>query len=228
MTTHVLTGAGSGIGQALARQLADRGDHLVLLVRDEDRRAQVAEEFTSAQVLVADLAQPGTLNGLGREVEGPVHSLVHAAGTVELAGVERLRLAQWQHHLDVNLTSPAVVTREFLPALRAARGSVVFVNSTAGLKASAGWSAYAASKFGLRGLADSLRVEERPYGVRVTTVYPGRTATPMQQRVHEQEERAYHPEEGRAPTTVAGAVRDVLDLPRDGGTEEIVLGPGPR
>ena len=80
-----------------------------------------------------------------------------------------------------------MLTRVCLPALRAARGTVVFVNSGAGLVAHPQWSAYAASKHGLRALADALRAEEQEHGVRVTTVFPGRTATPMQQRVHEQE-----------------------------------------
>lgn len=228
MSRHVLTGAGSGIGQVLARQLAERGDDLVLLARDERRREQLAAEFRDAQVLVADLAQPGTLHGLGREVEGPLDSLVHVAGTVELATVERLKLSQWQTQLDVNLTSPAVLTREFLPALRAARGTVVLVNSTAALSVSPGWSAYSASKFGLRALADGLRAEEREHGIRVTTVFPSRTATPMQEKVHAQEGKEYDAGAWIAASSVADTVRYVLDLPRDATLEEIVVRPGPR
>ena len=72
-----------------------------------------------------------------------------------------------------------VLTRLLLPAVRRARGLFVFVNSSAGLTASADWSAYAASKFGLRAFADSLRAEEVEHGVRVSTVFPSRTATPM-------------------------------------------------
>ena len=84
-----------------------------------------------------------------------------------------------------------MLTRLCLPAVRAARGTVVFLNSGAGQVAHPHWSAYAASKFGLRALADSLRAEEQAHGVRVTTVYPGRTATPMQQKVHQQEGKDY-------------------------------------
>ena len=81
----------------------------------------------------------------------------------------------------------AELTRLLLPRLRAERGAVVFVNSGAGLRANPGWASYAASKFALRALADALREEEAPHGVRVCTVYPGRTATPMQQSVRAQE-----------------------------------------
>ena len=81
---HVLTGAGSGIGLALAQRLADRGDDLVLVARSDARATELADTFAGAQVLVADLADPGTLNGIGRQVDGPVDSLVHVAGVVEL------------------------------------------------------------------------------------------------------------------------------------------------
>ena len=145
MTQHVITGAGSGIGAALARRLTERGDSLVLLSRSADRAAALERDFARAQVLVADLADPGTLNGIGRQVDGTVDSLVHVAGVVELAPVERLRLTDWEEQVTVNLTAPAVLTRELLPHLRRAGGTVIFVNSSAGLSASAGWSAYAAS-----------------------------------------------------------------------------------
>ncbi|MGN0065402.1 MAG: SDR family oxidoreductase [Nocardioides sp.] len=228
MSTYVITGAGSGIGQVLAEQLTARGDSLVLLVRDESRRGEVAAAFPAAQVLVADLAEPGTLNGLGREVDGPVDGLVQVAGTVELGRVERLRLADWQHQLDVNLTSPAVLTREFLPALRAGRGTLVYVNSTAGLGVNAEWAAYSASKFGLRALADAVRAEEREHGVRVTTVYPSRTATPMQEKVHAKEGKEYDASDWIAASSVADTIRFVLDLPRDASLEEVTVRPGPR
>ena len=83
---------------------------------------------------------------------------------------------------------------------------MVLVNSGAGLQAHPHWSAYAASKHGLRALADSLRAEEQEHGVRVTSVYPGRTATPMQDKVHEQEGKAYDAADWIDPATVADAI----------------------
>lgn len=223
---HVLTGAGSGIGLALAQRLADRGDDLVLLARSDTRAAELATTFPHAQLLVADLADPGTLNGVGRQVDGAVDSLVHVAGVVELGRVDRLRLADWEHQLTVNLTAPAVLTRELLPHLRAARGTVVCVNSSAGLTANAAWSAYAASKFGLRAFADSLRAEEVDHGVRVSTVYPGRTATPMQEQVHAQEGRDYDASAWTTPETVAATILHVLDLPADATIPDVTVRPG--
>lgn len=227
MTTHVVTGAGSGIGRVLAERLRDRGDRLVLLARNGARADELRPAFPDAMVLEADLARPGSLRGLGEAVVGPVDSLLHVAGVVELGPVADQDLETWQLQLDVNLTAPAVLTRELLPHLRQARGTVVFVNSTAGITAHPDWGAYAASKFGLRGLADALRAEEAPHGVRVTTVFPGRTATPMQELVHRQEGRAYDPSGFLLPETVADAILQVVDLPRDAMLAEVVLRPGP-
>jgi short-subunit dehydrogenase len=126
----------------------------------------------------------------------------------------------------VNLVAPAELTRLFLPQLRVARGQVIFVNSGAGLQASADWSAYAASKHGLKALADALRLEEKPGGIRVTTVYPGRTATPMQIKVYQQEGRAYDASRLIDPESVATAVLTALDLPRDAEIDDMTVRPG--
>lgn len=222
---HVLTGAGSGIGLALAHRLADRGDDLVLLARSEARAAELAATFPQAQLLVADLADPGTLNGLGRQVDGGVDTLLHVAGVVELGRVDRLRLAEWEEQVTVNLTAPAVLSRELLPHLRASRGAVVFVNSSAGLSASPEWSAYAASKFGLRAFADALRAEEVEHGVRVSTVYPSRTATPMQEKVHEQEGRTYDASRWISAETVVDTIVHVIDLPADATIPDVTVRP---
>lgn len=225
MRTHVLTGATSGIGAVLARALAERGDRLVLLARNDASVAALATDFPQAQVLLADLADPGTLNGLGRQVDGPVDSLLHVAGVVELGPVSRLRLHDFEEQLAVNLTSPAVLTRELLPHLREGRGTVVFVNSSAGLTANADWSAYAASKFGLRALADALRAEEMEHGVRVTTIYPSRTATPMQEKVHRQEGSTYDASRWITPETVVATALHVLDLPPDATIPDVTVRP---
>ncbi len=222
---HVLTGAGSGIGLALAHRLAERGDDLVLVARNDARAAELEDTFGRAQVLVGDLADPGTLNGLGRQVDGGVNTLLHVAGVVDLGPVGRLRLADWEEQIAVNLTSPAVLTRELLPHLRGSRGTVIFVNSSAGLSASAEWSAYAASKFGLRALADSLREEEVEAGVRVSTIYPSRTATPMQEKVHEQEGRTYDSSRWISADTVVETILHVIDLPADATIPDVTVRP---
>jgi short-subunit dehydrogenase len=224
MATHLLTGAGSGIGAVLAQRLLGRGDDVVALARSTERAEELAADLPGAEVLVADLARPESVESL--VLPDSLDSVVHAAGIVELGRVSELSVDDWASQLRVNLVSPATLTRVALPALRRARGTVVFVNSGAGLSAHPEWSAYAASKHGLRALADSLRGEEASAGVRVTTVYPGRTATPMQEKVHQQEGKAYDASAWIRPETVAEAILHVLDLPRDATIPDLTVRPG--
>jgi short-subunit dehydrogenase len=225
MATHLLTGAGSGIGTVLAQRLLERGDALFLVARSAQRAHDLQAELPDATVLVADLADPVAVEGVGEALPGSLDSVVHAAGVVELGPVGELGIEEWQSQLAVNLLAPAVLTRVCLPALRSARGTVVFVNSGAGLAANPQWSAYAASKFGLRALADSLRAEEQEHGVRVSTVYPGRTATPMQQKVHAHEGRDYEASDWIDPGTVVDAILHVLDLPGDATVTDMMIRP---
>jgi NAD(P)-dependent dehydrogenase (short-subunit alcohol dehydrogenase family) len=225
MATHLLTGAGSGIGAVLAERLLERGDALVALARSTERAHDLRADLPDATVLVADLADPAAVEAAAAQLPDALDSVVHAAGVVDLGPVASLTTPVWQEQLAVNLVAPAVLTRVALPALRAARGTVVFVNSGAGLAANPQWSAYAASKFGLRALADSLRAEEQEHGVRVTTVFPGRTATPMQQKVHQQEGKQYDAADWIDPATVADAILHVLDLPGDATISDLMIRP---
>ena len=229
MATHVITGAGSGIGAAVARRLHARGDQLVLHARDAGRAKELAAEFPGARTLVGDLADPERLSWAFSHQTLPerVDSLMHIAGVVDLGPVGELTPKTWRHQLNVNLIAPAELTRHFLPQLRVSQGQVIFVNSGAGLNAGADWSAYAASKHGLKALADSLRQEEHGAGVRVTTVYPGRTASPMQAKVHQQEGKEYDEAQWTRPETVADAIVHILDLGPDATIPELDLRPGP-
>ena len=228
MGTHLITGAGSGIGAAVAARLAARGEDLWLLARDAARAAQLRGRCPGANTLIGDLAVPDRLSwALGQQPQ-PVelHSLLHIAGVVQLGPVGDLTTKVWNQTLAVNLVAPAELTRLFLPTLRVSRGHVVFVNSGAGQRADADWGTYAASKHGLRALADSLRAEEQPNGVRVTTVYPGRTATAMQQKVRAQEGLPYDPDAYIDPESVATALVTALDLPRDANITDLTVRPG--
>ncbi|WP_411574483.1 SDR family oxidoreductase [Streptomyces fradiae] len=229
MTTHLITGAGSGIGEAVARRLHARGDDLILLARDAGRARELAELYPGARTLVGDLANPDRLSWAFSHQQLPdrLDTLLHIAGVVDLGPVGELTTKAWGTQLDVNLVAPAELTRLLLPQLRLSQGHVVFVNSGAGLRANPEWSAYAASKHGLKALADALRAEERPHGVRVTSVYPGRTASPMQAKVHQQEGREYDTSGLMDPDSVATAVLTAVDLPRDAEIQDLTVRPGP-
>ncbi|MCU7703028.1 SDR family oxidoreductase [Streptomyces albidoflavus] len=228
MATHVITGAGSGIGAAVARRLHERGDHLVLVARDAGRARELAGAHPGAETLVADLADPDRISWALSHQTLPdrIDSLLHIAGVVDLGTVGELTPKTWRHQIDVNLLAPAELTRHFLPQLRLTHGHVVFVNSGAGLNANGGWAAYAAAKHGLKALADALRQEEQEHGVRVTSVYPGRTASAMQQKIHQQEGKEYDPDRWISPESVATTLLTALDLPADAVINDVSIRPG--
>ncbi|KAA0960662.1 SDR family oxidoreductase [Microbacterium sp. ANT_H45B] len=227
MRAHLITGAGSGIGAVVARRLLERGDQVTVLARDAGRAREITAGLPGATALVGDLAQPGRLSWALSKQPLPerIDSLIHVAGVVDLGPVADLPANLWEQQLAVNLVGPAELTRLLLPVLRVSRARVVFVNSGAGLHAHAGWSAYAASKHGLKALADSLRAEESEHGVRVTSIYPGRTATPMQERVHQQEGREYDAERFITADSVASMILTALDLPDDAALTDLTIRP---
>jgi NADP-dependent 3-hydroxy acid dehydrogenase YdfG len=230
MATHLVTGAGSGIGAAVVRRLMERGDELVLVARSASRGDELIAQFPGSRALVADLENPAGIADALREQGLPARldSLLHVAGVVELGAVSEMAADLWGQTMAVNLLAPAELTRVALPALRAARGQVLFVNSGSGLRANPQWAAYAASKHGLRALAEALRGEERANGVRVSSIYPGRTATAMQQKVHDQEGKEYDPSDWIDPESVATTILVALDLPRDAELTDLVVRPTPR
>lgn len=225
MRRHLLTGAGSGIGEALAHRLLERGDEVLVVGRTAGRAEELGESLPGAQPLVADLADRASIEALADALPAELDSVVHSAGVVELGRVAELSSEAWQRQVDVNLVAPATLTRLTLPALRAKRGTVVLVNSGQGWRAGPGWSAYAASKFGLRGFADALRAEEGEDGVRVTSVYPGRVATRMQEELHAAEGKEYDPADWIQADTVADAILHCLDLPEDATISDLRLQP---
>ncbi|WP_283139424.1 SDR family oxidoreductase [Rhizohabitans arisaemae] len=223
MGTYLITGATSGIGQAVADRLADRGDRLILAGRSPQRLEAAVARLPGSAALIVDLERPAAIaDSVGADI-GPLDGLVHSAAIAILGTTEQTDAATWARTMAVNVQAPAELTRLLLPSLRAARGTVVFVNSTAGINANAGWAAYAASKFALRALADALRAEERPYGVRVTTVSPSRTATPMQREVRRQEGGDYTPEVYIDPDSVAAAVVTALTATPDAQISDITI-----
>ncbi|GHF30999.1 NADP-dependent 3-hydroxy acid dehydrogenase YdfG [Deinococcus metalli] len=221
----VITGAAGGIGTALARLLAPAHD-LILTGRDAARLDALCAEV-GGRPLRLDLTRPETFAAAVEGLER-VTNVVHNAGVVELGPVAEQGHEVWTRTLAVNTVAPAELTRHLLPLVRAERGTLVFVNSGAGLAAHAGWGSYAASKFALRALAEALRAEEAGRGVRVGSVYPGRTATPMQASVRAQEGGTYSPDAYIDPQSVAAAIRFMLDSPRDADITDLTVRPGPR
>ena len=228
----LVTGAGSGIGRAVALALAGRGAILWLVGRTLDTLEAVATDArrlgAQAVCCPADLSRDEDVHALVAAVRTGAPGLdilVHSAATIAMGPVEAAPVEELDRQYRVNLRAPYLLTQALLPLLRARRGQVVFINSSAGLTAVPQFSQYSATKAALKALADSLRGEVNASGVRVLTVYPGRTATPMGQEVHAMEGKPYRPETLAQPEDVAALVVDAIAAPASLEVTELVLRP---
>ena len=188
---HVLiTGGSSGIGKALARQAAAAGAHVSLIARDPGKLAAARAEIAAAApgapvvfVAAADVAdQAAVLAALAaaERAHGPVEVLITSAGIARPGYFEELPVDVFERTMAVNYFGTLYPIKAVVPAMRArGRGAIVIISSGAGLHGFFGYTAYSPSKFALRGLAESLRAELKPTGVRVTIVYPPDTDTPQ-------------------------------------------------
>jgi len=210
--TILVTGAGRGLGRTLAERLSARGDTVIAHARSESALAGVPH----TKALVADLAEPGSLaDAVAAAGIERLDVLVHNAGVLNVNSVEDETLEWWQRTLAVNVVAVAELTRLLLPALRTARGHVVFLNSGAGLNAAPKLASYAASKHALKAIADALRAEERGNGLRVTSLYPSHFDTDMQRGLRDQYDSDYDPARAMSPESVAAQIAAVLDTPAD-------------
>lgn len=222
----LITGATRGIGRAVADALAPT-HHLLLGGRDEQALTDLTAALPSAEPFHADLTDA---ERLARAVAGidRLHVLVHSAGIYHGGTVEETALADWRRSFEVNVFGVAELTRLLLPALRAARGRVVAINSGSGYSSGPGGAVYSGSKFALRALTDALREEERAHGVQVISVHPGRVDTDMQHELVAYQQGTYDPEKYLRPPSVAAAVRLAIDLGEDAMIEDLSIRPARR
>ena len=223
----LVTGAGSGIGRAVALALARQGMRLLLVGRREEALRAVAEETgADAAVLPADLATEAGRAAIAAAVPSELHVLVHCAGLHLRESLTGTGAGTWAALDAVNVHAPILLTAAFRPALRAAGGQVVIVNSTAGLQAAGtNAAAYAAGKHALRVATDALRQEVNPDGIRVLSIFPGRTDTPMQGAILAQEGRVAAPGTLMRPDDIAAMVVASLLLPKSAEVTDITMRP---
>lgn len=237
--TALVTGASSGIGAAIAAQLAAEGiSGLVLAGRDAARLEATAQRCQRGGAhVVLHAAELGTAEGVAslaaaaQAAFGAVDVLIHSAGVFSAGAVETTSPEEFERLWRVNTWAPYALTQALLPGLKAQRGQVVFVNSGAGANALPNCSGYCASKFALRAVADSLRQEVAPTGVRVLSAMLGKIATPMQERLQTERTGAYHPGLYPSAQDAAALVIAALTLPANAELTEFSLRPqfeGPR
>jgi NAD(P)-dependent dehydrogenase (short-subunit alcohol dehydrogenase family) len=192
MTKAVLiTGASTGIGRATALHLDAAGWRVFAGVRKEADAESLRQAGSERLVpLMLDVTDAGQIAAaaerIGAEVgAGGLDGLVNNAGIAVPGPLETLPVDDFRRQIEVNLTAHVAVTQAMLPALRTARGRIVFITSIGGLMAFPMFGAYHAAKFGLEAVGDVFRRELRPWGIKVAVIEPGSIATPIWQRGEE-------------------------------------------
>jgi len=204
--TALITGAGKGIGRAVALALANEGVQVGLVARTEKDLQAVAQEAgalgVKTAVATADVSDINSVNAAVAKIRqelGPIDILINNAGTAAFGKFLELTPEQWENQVKVNLFGVYYTTRAVLPEMiERQTGDIVNVSSTAGLKGAPVTSAYSASKFGLMGLTDSLMQEVRKHNIRVTALTPSTVVTDLAKSanlINNNEERLMHPED---------------------------------
>jgi NAD(P)-dependent dehydrogenase (short-subunit alcohol dehydrogenase family) len=188
----IVTGGSKGIGRSIALDFARRGARVAIAARTGDMLDKVVHEIDQLGgkgcPLQMDVTEDGGVEGaIYRGIEhcgGVVDVLVNNAGVFDMHSFEEQSPADWRKMLEINLTGPFLVTREAIDALKASkRGHIFNIASVAAQRGFAGGAAYCASKYGLRGFSDALRIDLEAYKIRVSTIYPGPTDTTIFDRV---------------------------------------------
>ncbi len=222
----VVTGASSGIGKAIALALGAQGATLCLLGRNVNALPIAAPQVAKFMVDLAEETQIHEVVAAVQQEFGAVDILVHSAGMFVAHRLEAGAPAEFDLQYRVNVRAPYLLTQAFLPMLLKRRGQIVFINSSVVRHVPrAGISQYAATKAALKAVADSLRNEVNPAGVRVLSAFVGRTATPMQAAIHKAEGKEYRPERLLQPEDVASVVINALRLPRTAEVTDIDIRP---
>jgi NADP-dependent 3-hydroxy acid dehydrogenase YdfG len=228
----VVTGASSGIGKSIALELAEQEVTLCLLGRDLKSLQAVAEIAKQATRHVhcfrVDLTVNQEITDFSKSISqlfNGVDILVHCAGVISMGFLASASVEDFDWQYKTNVRGPYVLTQCLLPLLKSQQGQVVFINSSAIFNANPRLSQYAATKHALKAVADSFRQEVNADGIRVLNVYPGRTASPMQESVFRAEGKIYNPEILMQPRDLAMMVIEVLALPKSAEVTDIHLRP---
>lgn len=220
MPTAMITGAGGGLGMALAEALAPT--HTLFLAGRPSERLDSLAQRLGATTWPVDLHDVDAIPAVVEPIV-ELDVLIHNAGVAYPGRVAESTVDEWRDTMAVNVIGAVALTQALLPALRATNGHVVFINSGSGINASPGLASYSSSKFALRGFADSLRNDEPQ--LRVSSVHPGRIATVMQEGLVAYEGREYDAEQFLSPESVAKVTADTVYAPPDTHIHEVIVRP---
>lgn len=233
----VITGASSGLGEASARHLAAQGARVVLGARRSDRIASLARELTDAghdavalATDVTDRDQVKALVDKAVEAFGRVDVMLNNAGVMPLAPLERLKVDEWDHMIDVNFKGVLYGIAAALPHMKAQKsGHIINVSSVYGHVVDPGATVYCATKFAVRALSEGLRKEVKPYNIRTTVISPGAVSTELTTHISDEDIRQgvddFVSKNAVGPDTFARAVAYAINEPDDVDINEILFRP---
>lgn len=181
MSTVLITGAGRGIGRGIALRMAARGWQVHAGVRRPEDGERLASEAAPGAIvpIQLDVTDAAATEALPRSLPDRLDALVNNAGVVVDGPIEAIALDDLRRQFEINVVGQVAVTQAVLPRLRQSRGRIVFMSSVSGRLATPWTGAYNASKFALEALADSMRMELRPWGIKVILVEPTSTDTDL-------------------------------------------------
>jgi NADP-dependent 3-hydroxy acid dehydrogenase YdfG len=228
--TALVTGASSGIGRATASILARSKARVALVGRRQSVLEELAMECGSlASAYPCDMTDDAQLKRLATRIQADfagIDILVHSSGIIKLGKTETSPVADLDAQYAANVRGPYILTQLLLPLLRAASGQIVFVNSSiTRAHNTAGRGSYAATQQAVHSMANALRDEVNEAGVRVTTIFPGTTATQRQIDLHEISGKRYDPDRMLQPEDVAEAVLFALTIGRTAEITDLYLRP---
>lgn len=191
MPTVLVTGAARGIGQATTLRLAAAGwDVIAGVRRAEDGDALAASPQGRITPVILDITDEAQVAALDAALPAQLDAVVNNAGVAIGGPIEAVPVSELRRQLEINVVGQVAVTQAVLPRLRESRGRIVFVSSVSGRVATPMTGLYNASKFALEGLADSMRMELAPWGIKVVLVEPAQTDTDIWRKADDQLEEA--------------------------------------
>ena len=228
--TALVTGATSGIGRATASILARSKARVALVARRQSVLEELAMECGSlASAYPCDMTDDAQLERLATRIQtdfAEIDILIHSSGIIKLGKTETSPVADLDAQYAANVRGPYILTQLLLPRLRAVSGQIVFVNSSiTRANNTAGRGSYAATQQAVHSIANALRDEVNEAGVRVTTIFPGTTATQRQIDLHEISGKRYDPDRMLQPEDVAEAVLFALTIGRTAEITDLYLRP---
>ena len=178
MPSVLVTGAGRGIGLAITERMSAAGWTVYGTARSDSALARL-DSMDNVHGIALDITDRQTIATLPQHLPAQLDGVVNSAGIIVNGPVEGLAIDDLTRQFNVNVISQIAVTQAALPAIRAARGHIVFMSSVSGLITTPGTGAYSASKYAIESLGDALRMELRPWKIPVSLVEPGPIRTDM-------------------------------------------------